>query len=118
MPRSWKAGGGGGANDGASYGAIPKNGQKWKDIFATEVRPQISDADWARVHFLGQIPYQHFIPLLQLSTVHVYLSLNRLEQGPIRGRADLRGAADRPVDVLRAEGSGARPGAPGVPSAA
>ncbi len=26
------------------------------------------------MHFLGNIPYQHFIPLLQLSTVHVYLT--------------------------------------------
>lgn len=57
-----------------SYGARPEHGQKWKDIFAAEVRPQIGDADWARVHFLGNIPYQHFIPLLQLSTVHVYLT--------------------------------------------
>lgn len=60
--------------DDVSYGARPANGQTWKDIFAAEVRPQISDADWARVHFLGNIPYQHFIPLLQLSTVHVYLT--------------------------------------------
>lgn len=60
--------------DDVSYGARPADGQKWKDIFATEVRPQISDADWARVHFLGNLPYQHFIPLLQLSTVHVYLT--------------------------------------------
>ena len=57
-----------------SYGARPAEGKKWKGIFASEVRPQISDADWARVHFLGHIPYQHFIPLLQLSTVHVYLT--------------------------------------------
>ena len=60
--------------DDVSYGARPPNGQKWKDIFAAEVRPQIDDADWHRVHFLGHIPYQHFIPLLQLSTVHVYLT--------------------------------------------
>lgn len=60
--------------DDVSYGARSEGGQKWKDIFAAEVRPQISDADWARVHFLGNIPYQHFIPLLQLSTVHVYLT--------------------------------------------
>lgn len=60
--------------DDVSYGARPENGQKWKDIFAAEVRPQIADADWARVHFLGHIPYQYFIPLLQLSTVHVYLT--------------------------------------------
>jgi len=62
-----------GADD-VSYGARPAGGQKWKDIFAAEVRPQIPDADWARVHFLGHVPYQHFIPLLQLSTVHVYLT--------------------------------------------
>ena len=62
-----------GADD-VSYGARPPGGQKWKDIFAAEVRPQIPDADWARVHFLGHVPYQHFIPLLQLSTVHVYLT--------------------------------------------
>lgn len=60
--------------DEVSYGARPEEGRKWKDIFASEVRPQISDADWARVHFLGNIPYQHFIPLLQLSTVHAYLT--------------------------------------------
>ena len=57
-----------------SYGARPESGQKWKDIFAAEVRPQISDVDWGRVHFLGHIPYQHFIPLLQISTVHIYLT--------------------------------------------
>lgn len=66
-----------GADD-VSYGAKPtmavNGGTKWKDIFANEVRPQISDADWERVHFLGNVPYQHFIPLLQLSSVHVYLT--------------------------------------------
>ena len=66
-----------GAND-VSYGARPspeKYGQSnWKDIFASEVRPMIGDSDWQRVHFMGYIPYQHFIPLLQVSTVHVYLT--------------------------------------------
>ena len=60
--------------DDVSYGARPPTGKKWKEIFATEVRPRISDADWARVHFLGHVNYQHFIPILQLSTVHVYLT--------------------------------------------
>ncbi len=64
--------------DDVSYGARPDvaqhGGRNWKEIFAQEVRPQISDADWARVHFLGNVPYQHFIPILQLSTVHVYLT--------------------------------------------
>jgi len=62
-----------GADD-VSYGARPENGQKWKDIFAKEVRPLISDADWSRVHFLGNVPYTAFIPLLQLSSLHVYLT--------------------------------------------
>ena len=62
-----------GADD-VSYGARPENGQKWKDIFAKEVRPLICDSDWSRVHFLGNVPYTAFIPLLQLSSVHVYLT--------------------------------------------
>jgi glycosyltransferase involved in cell wall biosynthesis len=60
--------------DEVSYGAPPEDGGKWKDIFVKEVHPQIGDEDWARVHFLGNLPYQHFIPLLQLSRVHVYLT--------------------------------------------
>jgi glycosyltransferase involved in cell wall biosynthesis len=66
-----------GADD-VSYGARPtleKNGgTKWKDILISEMRPQISDKDWQRVQYLGHVPYQFFIPLLQLSTVHVYLT--------------------------------------------
>jgi glycosyltransferase involved in cell wall biosynthesis len=64
--------------DGVSYGP-PPDAQKygantWKDIFIKEVIQHISPDDWTRVHFLGNLPYQHFIPLLQLSTVHVYLT--------------------------------------------
>lgn len=62
-----------------SYGARPDpakygQGATWKDIFIREVRGHISDADWNRVHFLGNLPYEHFVPLLQLSRVHVYLT--------------------------------------------
>ncbi len=57
--------------DNVSYGARPPEGQKWKDIFLDEVKDRL---DLSRVHFLGNIPYEHFIPLLQLSTVHVYLT--------------------------------------------
>jgi len=61
-----------------SYGARPDpqryGNRTWQQIFIDEVHPRIPDADWARVHFLGNIPYQHFIALLQLSTVHVYLT--------------------------------------------
>ncbi|MBU3260379.1 glycosyltransferase family 4 protein [Roseovarius sp. PS-C2] len=60
--------------DEVSYGARPPNGKTWKQIFIDEVRGQISDADWERVHFLGRIPHDKFTRLLQVSRVHVYLS--------------------------------------------
>jgi glycosyltransferase involved in cell wall biosynthesis len=60
--------------DGVSYGARAPQGRRWRDIFIDEVRPRIPDADWARVHFLGHLPYDQFLGLLQISTVHVYLT--------------------------------------------
>ncbi|MGR3321769.1 MAG: glycosyltransferase [Pseudooceanicola sp.] len=60
--------------DSVSYGAPPPKGKTWKQIFINEVRGQISDADFARVHFLGRIPYSKFTALLQLSRAHVYLT--------------------------------------------
>lgn len=61
-------------SDEVSYGAAPPKGQTWKQIFIDEVRAQIPDEDWARVHFLGRIPYDRFLRLLQVSRVHVYLT--------------------------------------------
>ena len=57
-----------------SSGARPPHGQTWADIFAAEARALMPAADWARVHFLGHVPHAQFIGLLQLSTVHVYLT--------------------------------------------
>ncbi len=59
-----------GGND-VSYGARPSGNRTWKEIFLNEVRGQL---DLSRVHFLGQIPYPQFLSLLQVSTVHVYLT--------------------------------------------
>ncbi|WP_297768397.1 glycosyltransferase [uncultured Roseovarius sp.] len=60
--------------DEVSYGARPPKGQTWKQIFIDEVRGRISTPDWQRVHFLGRIPYDRFLRLLQVSRVHVYLT--------------------------------------------
>jgi glycosyltransferase involved in cell wall biosynthesis len=57
--------------DGVSYGSKAPDGQKWKDIFLNEV---IEHLDMSRIHFLGHIDYSNFIPLLQLSRIHVYLT--------------------------------------------
>ena len=60
--------------DQISYGQKAENGQSWKEIYINKIRPKISEDDWRRVHFLGNISYDLFIPLLQLSTVHVYFT--------------------------------------------
>lgn len=57
--------------DDVSYGAKAPAGQTWKTIFLNEVREQL---DMSRVHFVGKIAYPNFIKLLQISSVHVYLT--------------------------------------------
>jgi len=64
--------------DKVSYGAAPDpkiyGKLSWKEIFANEVRPQLTKAQWQQLIFVGHVPYEYFVPLLQLSTVHVYLT--------------------------------------------
>lgn len=64
--------------EGSSYGSNPdplKYGSKsWKQIYIEELRNTISKDDLARVHFVGKVPYDIFTKLLQISTVHVYLT--------------------------------------------
>ncbi len=57
--------------DGVSYGASAPQGQSWKEMFLNEVK---GDLDLSRVHFFGNIAYEHFLTLLRISTVHVYLT--------------------------------------------
>ena len=60
--------------DDVSYGARPPKGKTWKQIYIDEVRGQISDEDWARVHFMGRVPYAKFLSMMQVSRAHVYLT--------------------------------------------
>ncbi|HCW93500.1 MAG TPA: glycosyl transferase [Flexistipes sinusarabici] len=62
----------GGANKG--YGQQPPAGKTWKEIFFEEIKYKISGSDLKRIYFLGNLNYKNFINLLQLSTVHVYLT--------------------------------------------
>jgi glycosyltransferase involved in cell wall biosynthesis len=57
--------------DSGGYGAQPLEGKSWKQIFLEEVQDQL---DLTRVFFLGNIPYPEYLKLLQVSTVHVYLT--------------------------------------------
>jgi glycosyltransferase involved in cell wall biosynthesis len=60
--------------DDVSYGSRPPEGGSWKKRFCDEVHPLMSEDEWKRIHFLGKIPWPRFVKLLQLSTVHVYLT--------------------------------------------
>ena len=60
--------------DSVSYGAAPPKGTSWKDIFWNEVQPLMSNTEMNRILFLGSIPYEIFLKVLQISTVHVYLT--------------------------------------------
>lgn len=59
---------------GSSYGPMPKDGRTWRQTLTEEIRPVVGEANWARVHHVGQLEHSQFIALLQLSTVHVYLT--------------------------------------------
>ncbi|WOI55539.1 glycosyltransferase [Palleronia sp. LCG004] len=60
--------------DGVSYGTGPDGGGTWREAMTREVRPDIPDADWARVHFLGRLPREDFTRALQVARVHLYLT--------------------------------------------
>lgn len=60
--------------DGVGYGQKAPPGTTWKQVFIDEVQSSITADDWRRVHFVGKIPHEHFLRLLQVSSVHVYLT--------------------------------------------
>jgi glycosyltransferase involved in cell wall biosynthesis len=60
--------------DEVSYGSKPPKGKTWKQIYIDEVRSEISDEDWKRVHFLGRVPYDVFLSMMQVSRLHIYLT--------------------------------------------
>lgn len=55
--------------DEISYGTPPKKGGCWREVMLAETGP-LPD----RVHFLGRIPYPSYRKLLQVSSVHLYLT--------------------------------------------
>lgn len=56
--------------DGVSYGAAPPEGS-WKQKFLNEIEARI---DLDRLHFLGNVPYETFRSVMQISRAHAYLT--------------------------------------------
>ena len=55
----------------ASYGNPPPDGGEWKHYCLREALPQL---DLSRLHFLERLPHPELRRLMQVSTVHVYLT--------------------------------------------
>ena len=56
--------------DDVSYGRPPPGGGTWRQVLSAELA-----LDPGRVHFLGRIPRADYVRLLQVSAVHVYLTV-------------------------------------------
>jgi glycosyltransferase involved in cell wall biosynthesis len=59
-----------GGND-VSYGRKPVNGENWKSVMLDEIGSQL---DLSRIHFVGNLQYERYLSLLQISSAHVYLT--------------------------------------------
>ena len=57
--------------DGVSYGAPPPPRSSFRDMMLQELGARL---DLARVHFVGMLDYREYLKLLQVSSVHVYLT--------------------------------------------
>src|SRR5579884_3417179 len=57
--------------DGVSYGRPPAGGNSWREHMLAELGSRL---DMSRVHFLGWLPYQQYLAVLQISSAHVYMT--------------------------------------------
>lgn len=55
--------------DDVSYGQKPANASNWREKLLSEVV-----VDPKRLHFLGKVPYDTYLKVLQVSAAHVYLT--------------------------------------------
>ncbi|MCT4553899.1 MAG: glycosyltransferase family 4 protein [Pelagimonas sp.] len=60
--------------DEVSYGSKAPDGKTWKQIYIDEVRGRIPTPHWNRVHFMGRVPYETYLSMIQVSRAHVYLT--------------------------------------------
>ncbi len=58
-------------DDDVSYGRRPEKGKTYRRMLLDEVG---DDLDMSRIHFVGRVPYNIFLDVLRISTVHVYLT--------------------------------------------
>jgi glycosyltransferase involved in cell wall biosynthesis len=57
--------------NGVSYGRRPEKAATYPAQLLAELQDKL---DLSRVHFLGHLPYQQYLTVLQISAAHVYLT--------------------------------------------
>ena len=58
--------------DEVSYGRKPPAGlRSYREALMAELGSRV---DWSRVHFMGKVPYRTYVNILQVSSLHVYLT--------------------------------------------
>jgi glycosyltransferase involved in cell wall biosynthesis len=57
--------------DEVSYGKRPASGSTYREQYQQEWKHHV---DHSRVHFVGRIPYSEYLKVLQVSSLHVYLT--------------------------------------------
>ena len=57
--------------DEVSYGRHLPPGETYRERYSKELGDRV---DWSRVHFVGKLPYQQYLKVLQVSAAHVYLT--------------------------------------------
>jgi len=58
-------------SDGVSYGRAPVGAPTWRQYMMRELGDSL---DMSRVFFIGKLPFPQYLAVLQLSSVHVYLT--------------------------------------------
>lgn len=56
---------------GTSYSGNAPGGKTWFDVFRERIKGEV---DWSRVHFVGNLPYNQFVKVLQVSSAHIYMT--------------------------------------------
>ncbi|WP_230531390.1 glycosyltransferase [Microvirga roseola] len=54
-----------------SYSDAAPDGQTWFDVFKSRIERPV---DWSRVHFVGNLAYDKFVRVLQVSSAHIYMT--------------------------------------------
>ncbi len=61
-------------NDSEGYAVAHNSGKSWRSILLEELHSTMDSTCWERVHFLGTVPYEHYLSVLRVSTVHIYFT--------------------------------------------